>query len=417
QRLIDLARSDAPRVLSMLATRFRDLDLADDAVQEALVRAATSWPARGVPDEPAAWLHTVARRVALDMLRRRASAQRRLERSAPELAQASGSQASQLESSNDMTSDLLDDEGDDPGDERLRLLVLCCHPALGVEVQVALTLRLVGGLTTDEIAAAFLVPSSTLGQRISRAKNKIRTAGIPMSLPEDIGERLPAVLGVLYLTFNEGYLSRADHDTAMRVDLAEEAIRLCQLVCDLVPDEPEPLGLLAMMRFAHARRDARFDEGLVLLHEQDRSRWRLDEIGAGNAALQRAMGMMKPGPFQLQAVIASHHANARTAEDTDWPRIVALYDQLEAIQPSPVVQLNRAVALAMADGPLVGLDALDQIDGLDSYHLANAARGELLQRLGRHTEAAVEFERARELTSNPAELDHLAGLISRPYNG
>lgn len=420
--LMHLARNDSGRVLAMLARRFGNLDVADDAVQEAMIEASRSWPHDGVPDNPAAWLHVVARRKALDRLRRDASARRRLEAVGHELVEMSHGPTT---AGIDFDDDSLDDDsvdgrflneraGVDPGDERLRLLLLCCHPAVAVDAQVALTLRLVGGLTTEEIAAAFLVPTSTLAQRISRAKSKIRRAGIPMSMPDVIDDRLGAVLSVLYLTFNEGYLSRSAGGAVQRVDLCDEAIRLADVVRQLAPDHAEPAGMVALMAFVHARRDARFDgDHLVLLDEQDRSRWQLDEITAANAILAGAMRLMAPGPFQLEALIASHHANARVAADTDWVQIVALYDQLTAVRPSAVVSLNRSVAVAMADGPLAGLRALEAIDQLDDYHLFHAARGELLVRVGERARAVESFRRAHALTDNVAERDHLARRIER----
>lgn len=408
--LTHLARHDSGRVLAMLARRFGDLDVADDAVQDAMIEAKRSWPERGVPDNPAAWLHVVARRKALDRLRRDASARRRLEAAGHELADVIDPGIED----DDLDPGVLDDRrGADLGDERLRLMLLCCHPAVGVDAQVALTLRLVGGLTTEEIAAAFLVPTSTLAQRISRAKTKIRQAAIPMSMPDALDDRLGAVLSVLYLTFNEGYLSRSAGDVR-RVDLCEEAIRLADVVRTLAPEHGEPAGLLALMSFIHARRGARFDgDHLVLLDGQDRSLWQLGEIATANRVLAGAMRLMQPGPFQLEALIASHHANARTAADTDWARIVALYDQLSALRPSPVVSLNRSVAVAMADGPLAGLRALDSIDQLDHYHLFHAARGELLVRVGDIAQARESFRRARQLTDNDAERDHLDRCIER----
>lgn len=407
EALTHLARHESGRVLAMLARRFGDLDVADEAVQEAMIEASQRWPGDGVPDNAAAWLHVVARRKALDRLRRDASARRRLGAAAHELMQSEGHPSAEP----------VDDGGVDPGDERLRLLLLCCHPALALDAQVALTLRLVGGLTTEEIAAAFLVPTSTLAQRISRAKAKIRTAGIPMSLPDDLADRLGAVLSVLYLAFNEGYLSRSastPKSGVQRIDLCDEAIRLASVVCGLVPQAAEPLGLSALMTLTHSRRNTRFDgDRLIVLDEQDRSRWHLDEIRSANATLEVAMRMMQPGPFQIEAVIASHHANARTPADTDWARIVALYDQLAAMRPSPVVSLNRAAALAMADGPHAGLRALERVSELDGYHLFHATRGELLGRSGDHTGAVASFERAVMLTENSAELEHLADRIRR----
>lgn len=412
--LTHLARNDSGRVLAMLARRFGDLDVADDAVQEAMIEANRSWPGDGVPENPAAWLHVVARRKALDRLRRDASARRRLEAAGPELADMSADANAGGADAEQDTHMLDDTVGVDPGDERLRLLLLCCHPAVGLDAQVALTLRLVGGLTTEEIAAAFLVPTATLAQRISRAKSKIRQAGIPMSMPDVIDDRLGVVLSVLYLTFNEGYLSRSAGGDVHRVDLCDEAIRLAGVVRQLAPNHAEPAGLLALMTFVHARRHARFDgDHLVLLDEQDRSQWQLDEISAANTTLFSAMQLMQPGPFQLEALIASHHANARTAADTDWVSIVALYGQLTAVRPSPVVSLNRAVAVAMADGPLAGLRALDAIDQLGGYHLFHAARGELLVRIGERGQAVESFQQAHALTDNAAERDHLARRIER----
>jgi len=276
---------------------------------------------------------------------------------------------------------------------------------------VALTLRLVGGLTTEEIAAAFLVPTPTLAQRISRAKAKIRGAAIPLSIPMEPASRLHVVLSVLYLVFNEGYLSRG---TAVdRVDLCDEALRLTDVVTDLLPESAEAHGLGALMRFHRARRAGRFtvDDELVLLADQDRTRWDLDEIQSGNRCLRQAMNLREPGSYQVQALIAAYHANARTADDTDWTRIVALYEQLRAMDPSPVVALNHATAVAMADGPLAGLRLLNAIDGLADYHLFHATRAELLHRSGAPAEAAVSWERAAELAANPAEQRHIASRL------
>ncbi|MEL6890022.1 MAG: sigma-70 family RNA polymerase sigma factor [Actinomycetota bacterium] len=430
QAIDHLVRHDAGRVIAVVARRFGDLDLADDAVQDALIEATTRWPDDGVPDNPAAWLHQVARRKAIDALRRSTRVARRLRAAEPELAFGDGEVDAVGRGADDGRrgvdgSVVMTDGGFDPGDERLRLMLLCCHPALDADSQVALTLRLVAGLTTDEIAAAFFVPTPTIAQRITRAKRKIRTAGIPMHLPGErddldaepgpgpLGDRLGFVHTVLYLVFNEGYLSRSGASGAHRVDLCAESIRLTELLARLDDGDPETLGLLAVMRFTHARRDARFaDDALVLLDEQDRSTWHLDEIGAGNDVLHRALSQQRPGSFQLQALIASHHANARTASDTDWPSIVALYDQLAAMRPSPVVALNRAAAIAMADGPDAGLRALDAAaadhgDTLDRLHLTHATRGELLARSGRGGAAAAAFSRALELAANPAERTHL----------
>jgi RNA polymerase sigma-70 factor (ECF subfamily) len=404
-----LAREESGRVLALLARRFNDLDLADEAVQEALIEAARVWPEQGVPSNPAGWLLAVARRKAIDRLRRAASARRRTMAAAHELA-------AQHEPDDDTErSSMISDDDLSPAtdDEHLRLVLLCCHPALDQDTQVALTLRLVGGLTTSEIAAAFLIPEPTLAQRVVRAKRKIRDAGMPLSIPSNLAERVDVLLGVLYLIFNEGYLTRGEHDGLVRVDLVDEAVRLTQLVAQLVPANPEVEGLLALELFHKARMAARSDRAgdLILLEQQDRSQWDLATIQQANAVLATAMQRMAPGPYQMQAVIAGRHANARTAADTDWPLIAALYGQLVQMTPSPVVQLNHAVAIAMADGPLAGLAMLDRLDGLASYHLFHAARGELLLRANRPAEAAAAFAKARELTANPAEQRHLDNRI------
>ncbi len=389
-------------MLALLSRRFGDLDLADEAVQDALVEAAKVWPVRGVPDNPPAGLLTVARNKAIDRLRREASARRRTRRAAPELVAS--------HDGDEVTDDrFVEPDGGEMPDDQLRLVLLCCHPALDRDTQIALTLRMVGGLTTPEIAAAFLVPEATLAQRIVRAKRKIRDAGIPLSIPAALDDRIDAVLNVLYLVFNEGYLSRAD-TTSVRVDLIDEAIRLTRRFAELVPDHPEVDGLLALELFHRSRLATRLDHAgeLVLLDDQDRSRWDLATIRNGNAILHRAMQQLRPGPFQVQAIIAGHHANARTAADTDWPAIAALYRQLVAMTDSPVVRLNHAVAVAMADGPHAGLGLLDRLEGLDRYHLFHAARAELLARSGDVAAARDAFTRAAGLTDNPAERAHLA---------
>ena len=388
-----LAREESGRVLALLARRFRDLDAADDAVQDALVRALTAWQT-GIPDNPAAWLYTVARNSLIDQVRRDESSRKQLRAAAPELV-------AHHEEEPDM---IMDDSS--LGDERLRLLLLCCHPALDRDTQVALTLRLAGGLSAAEVAAAYLLPEATLTQRIVRAKRKIREAGMPLSIPANLDERVGALLRVLYLIFNEGYLSRgAGHIT--RVDLITEAIRLTRQVVDELPSSAEAEGLLALELYHHARLASRVDGlgELVLLDRQDRSSWNLDEISEANRRLRSAMARLTPGPYQVQAIIAGHHANARTADDTDWSAIAELYGQLARMAPNPVVELNRAVAIAMADGPLAGLAVLDRLGGLEEYHLYHATRGELLARAGRPARAS--FERARELTTNEAERRHL----------
>ena len=406
-----LAREESGRVLALLSRRFNDLDAADDAVQDALITALTAWQL-GIPDSPAAWLYTVARNTLIDQTRRDRASRRRLRESAPELI------ARHTTTDTDEEGDLIMDASS-LGDERLRLLLLCCHPALDRDTQVALTLRLAGGLTAAEVAAAYLLPEATLTQRVVRAKRKIRVAGMPLSIPANLDERVGVLLRVLYLIFNEGYLSRgAQHVT--RVDLITEAIRLTRQVVDELPLSAEAEGLLALELYHHARSGTRVDGvgELVLLENQDRTGWNLDEITEANARLRSAMTRMAPGPYQIQAIIAGHHANARTAADTDWSAIAELYAQLGRMAPNPVVELNRAVAIAMADGPLAGLAVLDRLTGLDDYHLFHATRGELLARAARP--AAASFERARQLTSNEAERRHLArraaetsGIVAR----
>ncbi len=411
--LTRLAREDSGRVLAFLARRF-GVSLAEEAVQDALAEAARVWPERGVPANPPAWLMTVAKRKAIDQLRREASARRRTRAAARDPHGAEADPADDRDTSVIDDDDMIDDEHR-ISDDQLRLMLLCCHPALDRDTQVALTLRLVGGLTTAEIAAAFLVPEPTLAQRIVRAKRKIRDAGIPLSIPADLDGRIDTLLAVLYLVFNEGYLSRSSGTgtgtggESVRVDLVDESIRLTALVATLLPEHAETDGLLALQLFHRARSDTRLDAAgdLVLLEHQDRSQWDLAVIRDANAVLARALRRMQPGPYQLQAVIASQHANARTAADTDWPAITLLYSQLVAMTGSPVVRLNHAIAVAMADGPLAGLALLDDIDGLDGYHLFHSTRGELLARSGDTDGARAEFERALELTDNPAERRHL----------
>lgn len=413
--LTRLAREHSGRVLAILARRF-GLDLAEEAVQEALAEAARVWPAQGAPTNPPAWLMTVAKRKAIDRVRREAAARRRTRAAAIDRGVRGvgvDPRASSDEPADDEPDDRIDMD-DDPeriADDQLRLMLLCCHPALDRDTQVALTLRMVGGLTTAEIASAFLVPEPTLAQRLVRAKRKIRAAGIPLSIPTDLDARVDALLGVLYLVFNEGYLSRSGgtDGRVVRVDLADEAIRLAAQLTDVLPGHAETEGLLALELFHRARSATRTDAAgeLVLLEDQDRSRWDGAVISQANTVLGRAMRRLQPGPYQLQAVIASYHANARTAADTDWPAISRLYAQLVAMTDSPVVRLNHAIAVAMADGPLAGLALVDGIEGLDGYHLFHATRGELLARSGRPEEAVAAFDIALGLTDNPAERRHL----------
>jgi RNA polymerase sigma-70 factor (ECF subfamily) len=339
--------------------------------------------------------------------RRAASAARRLERAARDLVREP-----------DAPEEVPIVEHAPVGDEQLRLMLLCCHPALDRDTQIALTLRLVGGLTTDEIAAAFLVPEATLAQRIVRAKRKIRDARIPLTIPADLGERVDVLLAVLYLIFNEGYLARGGGGSAgdaVRLDLVDEAIRLTATAADLLAGNPEAGGLLALELYHRARMPSRLDAAgeLVTLEQQDRTRWDLATIDRADRVLEQALGHGDgPGPYRLQALIAASHAHARTADETEWPQIVRLYDLLLQRMPTPVVALNRAAAIAMADGPRAGLAALDGIRGLDGYHLRHATEGELLLRAGEPAAALAALERALPLTSNAAERRHLERRIA-----
>ncbi|MEE9417066.1 MAG: DUF6596 domain-containing protein [Acidimicrobiales bacterium] len=409
EQLQQAARNDCPRILSILAAMFGDLDLASEAVQDALLAATRSWPEQGVPDNPGGWLMTAARRRALDRIRHRSRYEKGIHNSAKEIQERALPPDAQ-----DIA--MIDDlDGDDPtdGDERLRLILLCCHPALDRDTQVALTLRLVGGLTTTEISAAFLIPEATLAQRIVRAKRKIRTAGIPMTLPEHIDERLDAVLAVLYLIFNEGYLTSGDYAETVRVDLIAEALRLTRLVTRLAPTSAEAIGLLALELFHQARSESRTNElgDLVLLDDQDRSRWDWSQISEANTVLAAAMRRIDPGPYQLQAIIAAHHANPVHPDATDWPTIATLYTQLEAMLGSPIVSLNRAVAIAMADGPLAGLSIVNELEGLNDYHLYWATKGELHCRAGESKHAVAAFQTALKLAKAPAERRHLTSRL------
>lgn len=404
--LTKLAREESGHVLALLATRFSDVDLADDCVQDALVQAVETWPARGIPSNPAGWLYSVAHNRGIDRLRRAASADRRLRAAAPELTAASDQE--------DVVETLIEEHGE-VGDEQLRLMLLCCHPALDRDTQVALTLRLIGGLTTTEIAAAFLLPEATLAQRIVRAKRKIRDARIPLSIPADLSPRVDAVLTVLYLVFNEGYLARGESQDAVRVSLVDEAVRLTIVARSLLPFDAEVAGLLALELYHRARLDTRLDGAgdIVQLEDQDRTRWDASLISQANTLLSGVLGRAPAGPFQLQALIASQHANAPTPADTDWTLVADLYARLLEVAPSPVVALNHAVAVAMADGPRAGLALLDPLaSDLASYHLFHASRGELLARAGDRDAARASFVVARSLAVNSAEQRHLDRRIA-----
>jgi RNA polymerase sigma-70 factor (ECF subfamily) len=362
-----------------------DFDLAEELVQEALLEAIEHWPREGIPEKPGAWLLTTARRKAIDQLRRQARFRDRL-------AELQGAL-------------MRDDTAE--GDDRLRLIFTCCHPALSREAQVALTLRAVAGLTTAEIARAFITSEATIAQRIVRAKRKIVDANIPYRVPSeaDMGERLEEVLAVLYLMFNEGYLATAG-ERASRRDLAEDAAWLAGLMVRLMPEEPEALGLLALMRLHLARADGRFDEhgDLVLLEDQDRRRWDQQRIASAMVVLGRAAALQRSGLYQLQAAIAACHAEARSWAETDWRQIVALYDVLLELMPSPVVRLNRPIARRYLDGAAAALPEVDALgEALDDYYLFHATRAELLRDLGRETEARAALTRALDLTTNPAE--------------
>ncbi|MGE5273190.1 MAG: RNA polymerase sigma factor [Verrucomicrobiota bacterium] len=374
-------REEFGRAVSILIGALGDFDLAEDAVQEAFAIAAERWPRDCVPANPGAWIVTTARNRAIDRLRRR----RTLETKQAELARLA-----------ELTGNAEDEEVNTIPDERLALIFTCCHPALAVEGQVALTLRMLGGLTTPEIARAFLTSEAAMAQRLVRAKNKIRAAGIPFRVPPDdaLPARLDAVLATLYLIFNTGY-------SDVRGGLSREAIRLGRTLAELMPDEPEVLGLLALMLLQDSRRDARLDEEgvIVLLEDQDRSRWDADEIDEGRALVEAALRRRPPGPYQLQAAIAACHTGA----ESDWRQIVLLYDELLRLQPSPVIELNRAVALAMAEGPETGLAAIDAIPGLDGYVHYHSARGGLLRRAGRDAEARAAYRRALDLGPGEAE--------------
>ena len=408
-----LFREEQGRAVATLIRVLGDFDLAEEAVQEAFITALETWPTRGVPDNPGAWITTTARNRAIDRLRRK--------RVLAEKAELLGRQALIEEELAAIDPDAALDGADAMNpivDDRLRLIFTCCHPALAMDARVALTLRTLGGLSTPEIARAFLVPEATLAQRLVRAKRKIRDAGIPYRVPDDhaLPERLDGVLRVLYLVFNEGY-GASTGDRLVRRELSAEAIRLVRVLASLMPDEPEALGLLALMLLHDARRETRTGPtgALVLLEDQDRGRWDRSRIEEGQALLDRAMRMRRVGPYQLQAAIAALHDEAPLSEATDWAQIAALYRILGDMQPSPVVELNRAVAVAMADGPETGLAIVDRIAAggqLDDYPYLHSTRADLLRRLGRRSDAAVAYRRALELTANEPERAFLQGRMT-----
>ena len=410
-----LFREEQGRAVATLIRVTGDFDLAEEAVQDAFIRALETWPERGVPDNPGAWITTTARNRAIDRLRRRQLSVAKIEELGRETA------VEQELAAIDPTP--AEDDAMPIADDRLRLIFTCCHPALALEARVALTLRTLGGLTTPEIARAFLVPEPTLAQRLVRAKRKIRDAGIPYRVPpaELLPERLDGVLRVLYLVFNEGYAASSG-DELIRRELCAEAIRLTRIVVSLLPDEPEAAGLLALMLLHDARRDARVGAHgeLILLDDQDRASWDSARIAEGQALIETALAARRPGPYQVQAAIAALHDEAAVPSETDWAQIASLYATLQGMAPSPVVELNLAAAVAMADGPAIGLAMMDGIAAtgeLDTYPYLHAARADLLRRLERWSEATTAYERALELTSNAPERAFLEARLTEVRRG
>ncbi|MGE0497529.1 MAG: RNA polymerase sigma factor [Ramlibacter sp.] len=422
QAIAAVWRIESPKIVASVARMVRDVGLAEDLAQDALVAALEHWPLEGIPDKPGAWLMTTAKHRALDRLRRNKVLDEKLEQIGADL------EAQEALVVPDFVDGLDAARADEVGDDLLRLIFTACHPVLTTEARVALTLKLLGGLTTHEIARAYLVPEATMAQRIVRAKRTLTEARVPFELPRGsvLGERLASVLEVVYLIFNEGYTATAGDDW-MRPTLADEAIRLGRMLAELAPDAAEVHGLLALMELQASRTPARLDaQGRpVLLMAQDRSRWDALLIRRGLAALARAdelaRALAQPlGPYALQAAIAACHARARTGEETDWPRIAAQYEALAQVSPSPVVELNRAVAVGMAFGPAAGLEILDALAGekaLKNYQWLPSVRGDLLAKLGRHDEARQEFERAAALAGNARERELLLARAGEMAGG
>jgi RNA polymerase sigma-70 factor (ECF subfamily) len=400
-------RQESGRIIATLIRLSGSFDMAEEAMQEAFASALSSWPEKGIPDNPAAWITTVAHHKLIDHARRE---HRWQEKQDPLLYETLLKETRSYVPGQDASPDV---EAMSYPDDRLRLVFTCCHPALNLEAQVGLTLRTLGGLTTPEIARAFLLPEATLAQRLVRAKRKIRDANIPYEVPSHhrLSERLESVQAVIYLVFNEGYIATSG-DSLVRRDLCNEAIRLGRTLCELLPKEPENLGLLALMLLHDSRRSARtnYQGELVTLEEQDRSLWDRARISEGVELVERALRLQRIGPYQLQSAIAAVHAEAQTAAETDWRQIAALYRELLLLSPTPVVALNHAVAVAMSEGLEHGLAQIDEVGAsgeLDQYHLFHAARADILRRLGRPDEAMDAYRKALSLTTNKIEQDYL----------